>query len=569
MRRSRADATFPAVCFPVLMLALCLGTLSCSRGSGDDAPPGSGGSGEQDPAFRAIAGVSMGGYGALNIGTKRPDLFGAVGSLGGPVDMRELLRHVELDNLEVRPILAAPLLPSDDSTFDHLPIYPDRETRLEMLQDLVISFGNPFLHHPDPDDSYLATSSDPAQRRQDDLWGMLPAGLAGFRDGGDSNEDGQRQTTETTSFETDVMLLAPSTLSRFQTGAVGVDVGGREVADIDGDGVFDIGDALILNFREPFQDLDGDLIFSPQDGETFDDFGLDGVAGTNDFGEGNGVFDEDPDITESWLAEDPLTRLRERPVDEIAEQRFYFDAGTVDEFDFLVHYENLVDVLVDKGLSVRVDDGFSGNCIRIPSLPDPITLVRYDGGHVGIPSADDVTQSLIGGDFCGAVPVWQRLVHVIAFFEDSFADGLYGPAGLRVIGDAEITEIDTPTLDFNGLRHTREFLLYRPPAHFNTRRDLPIAYFLGGYGQDPGDFARVQELMDLLILSGQVQNMYLAFLEGAGGQKGSFYVNQRVPQSAVPGITEPTSGRYEDAILDDIIPFIETVMLEGRIRALR
>jgi pimeloyl-ACP methyl ester carboxylesterase len=263
--------------------------------------------------FRALTGVSMGAYGAMNIGTKHADLFGTIAALGGPVDMRQLLRDMVNDNLEVKPQAVIPLNVGDDFTFDHQEPYPGRDTRLSMIKDLVIAFGNPFLHHPDPSRQYLAMDSEPAHILRDDVFGSftLLANPRGFLDGGDANQDGLRQTTETA---------------------------------------------------------------------------------------------------------------------------------------------------------------------------------------------------------------------------------------------------------------TQPVLIYRPPAYFHTNRSFPIVYILGGYGQAPEDFEQLGTLFDLLILANQVQNMFVAVLPGAGGRKGSFYVNHRVPESQVPDLINPTSGRYEDSIIQDLIPTIENTILQGRVR---
>ncbi len=80
----------------VISLILLVVASACGHGGGGD----DGGSNDNDSPpltleesrqFRAISGVSMGGYGAMNIGTKHPDIFGTIGSLGGPVDMTQLL----------------------------------------------------------------------------------------------------------------------------------------------------------------------------------------------------------------------------------------------------------------------------------------------------------------------------------------------------------------------------------------------------------------------------------------------------------------------------------------------
>ena len=109
-------------------------------------------------------------------------------------------------------------------------------------------------------------------------------------------------------------------------------------------------------------------------------------------------------------------------------------------------------------------------------------------------------------------------------------------------------------------------LVYRPPAFFHTKKSFPVVYFLGGYGQEPEDFEQVRKLLDALILSGQLQNMAFAFLPGAGGRQGSFYVNHAVPEAQVPELTPVTSGRYEDSILQDLIPAIEKDILKQRVK---
>ena len=48
--------------------------------------------------------------------------------------------------------------------------------------------------------------------------------------------------------------------------------------------------------------------------------------------------------------------------------------------------------------------------------------------------------------------------------------------------------------------------------------------------------------------------------------KGSFYVNHHVPETQVPDIATPTSGRYEDSIVQDLIPAIEHTILKDRVR---
>ena len=53
--------------------------------------------GKGSPEFRAIAGVSMGGYGAMNTGLSHPNAFQTVACLGGPLDMAYLLKYIEVN----------------------------------------------------------------------------------------------------------------------------------------------------------------------------------------------------------------------------------------------------------------------------------------------------------------------------------------------------------------------------------------------------------------------------------------------------------------------------------------
>jgi hypothetical protein len=573
------------VLLTVALLAACGG----GGGGGND---NDGGSDNGPPpaltesrTYRAITGVSMGAYGAINLGTKHRDLFGTIGALGGPVDLQQLLRDSITDNLEVKAQTSLPRNVGDDFTFDHLPPYPDRDTRISQLQDLVISFGNPFLHNPDPARQYLASDSEPATLRRDDQFDnfTLISDPRGFLDGGDTNANGVRETTETPTQPVDVLLAAGGSAQALSGGVAGQRVGNRELVDLNGDGIYDVGDGIVVNFSEPFTDTNGDGVWEST--EAFQDVGLDGVDGTGDFGEANGNFDYDPDRAH-FLAEDPTSRIAADTATNIATQRIYMDVGTKDEFGFARHYDNLVAVLRGKGLTVGVQEGFGGgNCADLPDNDDQFRLVRYDAGHIGVAKVDP--KDLIDGDVCGNDTVWQRILSLLGYLDKSFPDGFDGPGGdaggididlkdfnfdvdfpdpdLR--GDVITATLDSPSLATGGgTVPTRDVLVYRPPAFHRTDKQFPVAYLLGGYGQQPEDYERIGLLLDGLILTGQLQNMFVVVLPGNGGREGSFYVNHVVPESQVPGLEQVTSGRYEDSTITDLIPVIEDQLLERRVK---
>src|SRR5262249_52692180 len=150
------------------------------------------------------------------------------------------------------------------------------------------------------------------------------------------------------------------------------------------------------------------------------------------------------------LAEDPLSRVAARSVAEIQTQRIYMDVGSKDEFGFSKHYDNFVALLQQRGLTVEERQGFSANCVKVPDPPAQFLMIRYDGGHVGIPDADSITDDLLHGDFCGPLALWQRLLTVIGYLNQSFPGGDFGLDGLNPRGDIVDPELPSPALAAAG-----------------------------------------------------------------------------------------------------------------------
>src|SRR4030065_266275 len=121
--------------------------------------------GKGSAQFRAIAGVSMGGYGAMNIGVSYPDTFKTMACLGGPLDMAYLLKFIEVDML---------------GHYDNPNSYPNRDTGIDMVKDLAISFGNPVYYNPFSTYYPPATTAEKARK---------PTTLLNFKDG-EYNPDG-------------------------------------------------------------------------------------------------------------------------------------------------------------------------------------------------------------------------------------------------------------------------------------------------------------------------------------------------------------------------------------------
>ena len=91
-------------------------------------------------------------------------------------------------------------------------------------------------------------------------------------------------------------------------------------------------------------------------------------------------------------------------------------------------------------------------------LPQQYLLIRYVGGHVGIPEADDTRDKLLNGDICGTVVIWQRLLAMISYMDSSFPDGFDGPGDLTIDdldprGDIMKTQIASPALRWEAAPH--------------------------------------------------------------------------------------------------------------------
>ena len=122
---------------PLLFLAIALFSYSYGCGQGGSDGGGSTPTGPPPPlaesrAFRAIAGVSMGGYGALNLGTKHArSLRHDRRRSAAPSTCSSSCATASTDNLEVKAQTEIPREVGEDFTFDHLPPYPDRDSRIE------------------------------------------------------------------------------------------------------------------------------------------------------------------------------------------------------------------------------------------------------------------------------------------------------------------------------------------------------------------------------------------------------------------------------------------------------
>jgi enterochelin esterase-like enzyme len=440
--------------------------------------------GKGSPQFRAITGVSMGGYGAMNIGLSHPDQFKTMACLGGLLDMAYLLKYIEVDMM---------------GNYDNLPSYPNRDTRINMLKDLSISFGNPVYYNP------LST--------------YYPPGITS-----------ENATTPTTLFNFfDGKVNLDGSLPVISYGDPGPDdwVEVLLAVDLNGNGKRDPGEPIPTGFHELFTDLNGNGMYDP--GEPFLDDGLDSGPGIGDFGEGDGKFSYNPH-RENFLAEDPLTHLENLPLETLKGLNLYLDAGTEDEFQFNIHTEHFVKTLHDRGLNVQIEDGFPESFPLVSHFDEKRVYVSYEGGHVGFDKENiGLSFKKAKKSIEGAILVANRFTTLFAFVSDHFPDGDYGTDPIEMIFHP--SKMLVASFYSPSLKRKMKYGLYLPPGYKSRKTTYyPVLYLLGGYNMGISSIANSQmrSVFDALILTQEMQKMIIVIPDGMNykNKRGHFFVNQ-------------------------------------------
>jgi len=462
--------------------------------------------GRGSPEFRAIGGVSMGGYGAMNIGLIHPSFFNTIASLGGPLDMDYLLKYIEVDILE---------------NYDNPNPYPSRDTLIDMLQDLTICFGNPVYFNPDS--TYYPPGITRANAR-------IPSTLLNFKDG-KYNPDGSLPVItyeDPTPRNWIEVLLA---------------------LDANHNGKRDSGEPIISQFHENFIDQNENRMFDPE--EIFLDAGLDGVEGTRDFGEDDGQFTFNP-RHENFMVNDPINHALTLDLDTIQNLNLYLDAGTLDEFKFNLHAENFIQSLFSRGLNVRIENGFPRNFPRVSHFDEKRVYVRYEGGHVGFDKENiGLSFEQVKNGIEGAILVANRFTTLLTFVSDHFPDGKYGTDPyemFRYPSKMTVGSFRSPSLS-----KRMRFGIYLPPGYSRSRTNYyPVLYLLGGYNMSIKGMTNswMRAALDGLILTGEMQKMIIVIPDGMNYKngRGHFFVNQ---------IDLERGGKYMDYFFD-LINFIDS-----------
>jgi S-formylglutathione hydrolase FrmB len=609
----------------VLVCAACKPAASNPKGESAETTP--------ESAYRVMAGVSMGGYGAAYLGTKYDKLFDLVGVMGGPMDWVFLDHYIETN-------LMGGFLdePGLDYTYERW--YPGidagsnfkRDEYVELMADMALTWGNQVTYNPKS--TYYPTGIDPANASQMaalDAYHGAAACAAGlptdstlrlqhFYDG-EYNAPAapyctlrfaQKYPDQATAVAAakradglwDVMPFCDGgdTLGRTLDGKEagdGITQWGSEspdeimktalMVDCNGNGKRDAGEPVIRNFSEPFDDCGTDALCDADEpgyssrnpdphgddydwasnpggtegnwqfdgpsgkepGETYQDIGLDGLAGTAaspyDFGEGNGTFDANPNRARA-LAKNPLSLLAQA---DLNHQKYWIDAGVKDTFYFQSGAERFAGELKRLGEDVGVYAGFDKlstdaslatvDWARLPKnlltlYGNPAFTVDEaldhsgDGGHVGTPTQ-----------------VVQRAMYMFTWISKNLPPGDTSPAS-DLTGYPQMMSAESKILG-----RWMKFGVSLPPGYCaNESHVYPVVYFLHGYGMDPEGLVTISYLLNLEMANGRMQKMIIVYPNGHALDKGtgSFFVNH-VDDSGQDVF------QYEDYYVKELIPYID------------
>lgn len=494
-------------------------------------------------ANRVIAGVSMGAGGAAQIGLARPELFDAVVMLGSPgmdygymlsamqrlylggfCDRETILANLDRINDPSGPAFCGPaqgrevldregrlLEPAQDFNrwwTGHQGGPDERFTRdafREVVQDLSRAYGNPFAYNP-ASPYWPPGVPETDALRSDEERCQDPVTLEGVRhplynpDGAFPVIAACDTSTETGNFDPQNPAQIPLEVMLS--------------VDYDRNGRRDFAEPVLTWFGEPYQDLGtgaGDTFdwrTNPSgkggngrydEGEPFDDFGLDGVPGTGDLGEGNGRYDANPNLAR-WYASGAVQLLSEIPDEQLDRLNLYVDAGIRDFLLSGFATSWLWSHVARRATGVSVTDylGFGalpGANARDFDFLDVDLSETAAGRHVyvryGNPDADD--RAIRAGDGHHVGSVQQVLERMLVAFQ--FVDARSFEPDRSVVRDFDIGAlIGHDSYESEALGETRRFGVALPPGYDreeNAGRRYPVVYFLHGIGQD---FASLTQL---------------------------------------------------------------------------
>lgn len=264
--------------------------------------------------------------------------------------------------------------------------------------------------------------------------------------------------------------------------------------------------------------------FIYDEGEPFDDHGLDGVAGTSDFGEGNGRYDNSPH-RERFLQRDLRRRLMSMTQQELKSLDVYTDGGIRDVFNL-----GLSGDVIHSALRALVPNDTKRwtSFLDIPSVTGkPWAGDFYDGlmadydkvgrnAFVRYGSADDKVESIRegAGDHVGTIPeLTARFTTFQKWLDHVWKAPLGEPERIQSVAPPQ----EEIVYFSDALQAPRNFGIALPPGYDdeeNKDRRYPMFLLMHGYGMDAANMSTMQTLFNSFMSSGDLRPMIVVYPSG-------------------------------------------------------
>ncbi len=529
-------------------------------------PNGAGVAHSRHYAYRALGGVSMGGLGSSVNFWKHPERYDGIGVMGsdpGP-DLTYTLGMIHdfflagfctvpddgAAKLGMLCPTRAPLADQNElpSSFEAFPYQAGQGVGLTLHRslyvranrDLARALGNGAYYNAStgPSNFYLPGGIDPSvlARTNADICAN-PVKLSNFYDRA-FNPDGSQDvitfcdgndgatlgfgvfdpSVPATDFTQILLAVDLNKNGKRDSGEPVIVQGGEFFQDVGTDGLADKDEPGYDANTNP--DPNGDdyhYLWNPtgteknwryDQGEPFDDFGVDGVQGTCqataqngcfDYGEGNGKYDYAP-AQQNWRDHDPHTRMDAMMPSDLARISVYYDAGIRDFFNAQVSTNTLMANLLAKGVPVRLTDGFPVYNGLAPRLTNEahFNINKIDFTQYGraiytrygdVDLTEQVVESTGDGRHVGDVTQAINRAQMLLFFFGS----------LWPNGDRALASVDSDKSTINDMftlstGRVTPYSVVVPPGYFqpeNATKKYPVVYLGHGYGMEPQDLAQV------------------------------------------------------------------------------
>lgn len=330
--------------------------------------------------------------------------------------------------------------------------------------------------------------------------------------------------------------------------------------DLNGNGRRDFHEPVIANSRERFSDVgtdgcanehedgrggctaqgatgdpngdDFDFVLNPlgtegnfihDEGEPFEDTGLDGVAGTGDFGEGNGRYDEGS-TRQRMLDEDFRRRYLRLTDAQRLSLDVYADGGIRDVFNFGFSADMLM-----CGVRAKSPDG-AGRFLSFTDIPRADGQPWEDGNYAayqadiaalgrnvfvryGDPDATTAQIRSGEGDHVGTyAQVMGRMLTYFRWLSERWTPALGEPQFEQGTGSWEAKWYQS-----EALGGPRDFSIALPPGYDlpeNAERRYPVLFLLHGYGMEPVDMQPVNVVLHDMMATGLLHPFIVVYPSG-------------------------------------------------------